>query len=49
VAKFQLFKARQHGERVAEEKGFTTFPVDPFAIAESEGMNRTGFAGGSNF
>ncbi|MBY5427878.1 ImmA/IrrE family metallo-endopeptidase [Rhizobium leguminosarum] len=38
MAKFQLIKARQHGERVAAEKGFAAFPVDPFAIAESEGI-----------
>lgn len=38
MAKFQLIKARQHGERVAAEKGFVAFPVDPFAIAESEGI-----------
>ncbi|MDP1628485.1 ImmA/IrrE family metallo-endopeptidase [Parvibaculum sp.] len=38
MAKFQLTKARQHGERVAAEKGYTAFPVNPFAIAESEGI-----------
>lgn len=38
MAKFQLTKARQHGERIAAEKGFVAFPVDPFAIAESEGI-----------
>lgn len=36
MAKFQLLKARQHGERIAAEKGYHAFPVDPFAIAESE-------------
>ncbi len=38
MAKFQVIKARQHGERIAAEKGFVAFPVDPFAIAESEGI-----------
>ncbi|UTV40739.1 ImmA/IrrE family metallo-endopeptidase (plasmid) [Ensifer adhaerens] len=38
MAKFQLIKARQHGERVAAEKGYVAFPIDPFAIAESEGI-----------
>lgn len=38
MAKFQLIKARQHGERIAAEKGFSALPVDPFAIAESEGI-----------
>lgn len=38
MAKFQLKKARQHGERIAAEKGFMALPVDPFAIAESEGI-----------
>lgn len=38
MAKFQLIRARQHGERVAAEKGYTAFPIDPFAIAESEGI-----------
>ncbi len=37
-AKFQLLKARQHGEKIAADKGFSTFPVDPFAIAKSEGI-----------
>lgn len=36
MAKFQLLRARAHGERIAAEKGFDAFPVDPFAIAESE-------------
>lgn len=38
MAKFQLIKARQHGERIATEKGYVDFPIDPFAIAESEGI-----------
>lgn len=38
MAKFQLIKARQHGERIATEKGYADFPIDPFAIAESEGI-----------
>lgn len=38
MAKFQLIKARQHGERIAAEKGYSAFPIDPFAIAESEGI-----------
>ena len=38
MAKFQLIKARQHGERIAAEKGYTSFPIDPFAIADSEGI-----------
>lgn len=38
MARFQLGKARQHGERVAADHGFSVLPVDPFAIAESEGI-----------
>lgn len=38
MAKFQLTKARQHGERIAADSGFSVLPVDPFAIAESEGI-----------
>jgi len=36
MAKFRLTMARQHGERIAAEKGYSAFPVDPFAIAASE-------------
>lgn len=32
---FRLTLARQRGERIAQEHGFTTFPVDPFKIAEA--------------
>ena len=28
--------ARQSGEKIAADSGFTTFPVDPFAIAAKE-------------
>ncbi len=28
--------ARQCGEKIAADHGFTTFPVDPFAIAAKE-------------
>ncbi|MGY4167570.1 ImmA/IrrE family metallo-endopeptidase [Bradyrhizobium sp. USDA 4529] len=38
MGKFQLLKAREHGERIASEKGYRAFPVDPFAIAESENI-----------
>lgn len=34
-AAFRLTLARQRGERIAQEHGFTTFPVDPFKIAEA--------------
>lgn len=33
---FRLTMACQHGDRIAQEHGFTTFPVDPFKIAEAE-------------
>lgn len=33
---FRLTLARQRGELKAQEHGFTTFPVDPFKIAEAE-------------
>jgi len=38
MGKFQLIKARQRGEQIAAEKGFSAFPIDPFAIADSEGI-----------
>ncbi|WP_214473424.1 ImmA/IrrE family metallo-endopeptidase [Mesorhizobium sp. dw_380] len=38
MAKFRLAMARQHGERIAAENGFETLPVDPFKIAETEGI-----------
>lgn len=38
MAKFRLAMARLHGERIAVEKGFKTLPVDPFTIAETEGI-----------
>jgi Zn-dependent peptidase ImmA (M78 family) len=38
MAKFQLLKARELGERIATEKGYRAFPVDPFAIADSENI-----------
>ncbi|HJP58450.1 MAG TPA: hypothetical protein VJ865_00555, partial [Gemmatimonadaceae bacterium] len=33
---FRLSWARERGERKAREHGFEKFPIDPFAIAESE-------------
>lgn len=33
---FRLSWARERGERKAREHGFDAFPIDPFAIAESE-------------
>lgn len=33
---FRLTMARQRGERIAQQHGFTSFPVDPFKIAEAE-------------
>lgn len=30
---FRLLAARRQGERTASEEGFTSFPIDPFAIA----------------
>ncbi|MCG6118863.1 MAG: ImmA/IrrE family metallo-endopeptidase [Aquimonas sp.] len=35
MAGFQLKMATQHGEKIAEQFGFTQFPVDPRAIAEA--------------
>lgn len=35
MAGFRLKMAKQHGEKIAEEFGFTQFPVDPRAIAEA--------------
>jgi Zn-dependent peptidase ImmA (M78 family) len=36
LSKFRLLMARQCGEKIAADRGFTAFPVDPFAIAASE-------------
>lgn len=36
MSKFRLLMARQCGEKVAAGHGFSTFPVDSFAIAASE-------------
>lgn len=36
MSKFRLQMARRQGELKAREKGYDNFPVDPFAIAESE-------------
>ena len=36
MSKFRLQMARRQGELKAREKGYDAFPVDPFAIAESE-------------
>lgn len=36
MSKFRIQMARRHGELKAKEKGYLAFPVDPFAIAESE-------------
>lgn len=36
MSKFRLLMARQCGEKIAADHGFTTFPVDPFAIAAKE-------------
>lgn len=38
MAKFQLLNARRHGERIAAEQGYDAFPIDPFKIAETEGI-----------
>lgn len=38
MAKFKLLAARRHGEHIAAEKGYEAFPIDPFAIAEGEGI-----------
>ncbi len=38
MAKFRLQMARQRGEQIAAEKGYTSFPVDPFEIATNEGI-----------
>lgn len=39
MSKFRLAWARQCGERKAREYGFTTFPVDPFRIAQGEDIH----------
>lgn len=36
MSKFRIQMARRQGELKAREKGYDTFPVDPFVIAESE-------------
>lgn len=36
MSKFRIQMARRQGELKAKEKGYDAFPVDPFAIAESE-------------
>jgi len=38
MKKFRLKIARQAGEQKALEYGFTEFPIDPFKIAEAEGI-----------
>jgi len=38
LSKFRIQMARRQGELKAKEKGYDTFPVDPFAIAESEAI-----------
>jgi hypothetical protein len=35
MKRFRLLAARRHGERIALEEGFTSFPIDPFAIADA--------------
>ena len=35
MAGFRLKMANQHGEKIAEEFGFTQFPVKPRAIAKA--------------
>lgn len=39
MTKFRLAWARQCGERKAREHGFTSFPVDPFRIAQAEDIH----------
>lgn len=39
MTKFRLAWARQRGERKAREYGFTSFPIDPFRIAEEEDIH----------
>lgn len=36
MSRFRLEWARQRGERKAKEHGYTSFPIDPFRIAEAE-------------
>lgn len=38
MAKFRLAMARKHGEKIAAEKGYNAFPVDPFSVAAAEGI-----------
>ena len=38
MSKFRIQMARRQGELKAKEMGFNQFPVDPFAIAEAEGI-----------
>jgi Zn-dependent peptidase ImmA (M78 family) len=39
MSKFRLIWARQCGEKKARDTGFQSFPVDPFRIAEDEGIH----------
>lgn len=39
MSKFRLAWARQCGERKAREHGFTSFPIDPFRIAQAEDIH----------
>ncbi|WP_323785737.1 ImmA/IrrE family metallo-endopeptidase [Thalassovita sp.] len=56
MSKFRIQMARRQGERKTKEKGYDAFPVDPFAIAESEDIfvepkdpGRVGVSGGIIF
>ncbi|KHQ49998.1 ImmA/IrrE family metallo-endopeptidase [Mameliella alba] len=56
MSKFRIQMARRQGEFKAKEKGYDVFPVDPFAIAESEDIlvepkdpGRVGVSGGIIF
>src|SRR5690606_16225470 len=35
---FRLKMATQHGEKVAKDSGYTSFPIDPKAIAQAKGI-----------
>lgn len=56
MSKFRLVMARQYGEKIAKQRGFDRFPIDPFAIARHEDImieakpsDRRGVSGGIIF
>lgn len=56
MSKFRLAMARQLGEKIAKERGFDRFPIDPVDIARRENISveakppdRKGVSGGIVF